>query len=358
MTSPYIGLPSDAYWRSGVAERSPLEPGNLFTPRFKINTRTRIVTAGSCFAQHVGRTLKKAGFHVQDAEPLPAQIPVEVAREFGYGLYSARYGNVYTTRQLLQLLREALGEITPSNPVWTKDGRYYDAFRPSVEPKGLPTHDDVVSHRKQHLHAVRGLLEKLDVFIFTFGLTETWVAKSDGTVYPTAPETIAGVFDPDLYEFHNLTFSEIYSDFVAVRKIIRQFNRRAKFIVTVSPVPLTATASNKHVEVATTYSKAVLRAVCGQLYDQFPDIDYFPSFEVITSQSARGMYYESNMRSVSEKGVETAMSLFMRAHANTDSSPNIKPRVSQTAQMTTESSAEGQDDLICEEALLEAFARK
>ena len=71
-----------------------------------------------------------------------------------------------------------------------------------------------------------------------------------------------------------------------------------KFIVTVSPVPLTATASGQHVEVATAGSKAILRAACGRLIEKFRDVDYVPSYEIITSQTARGAFYAPNLRSV------------------------------------------------------------
>ncbi|WP_428660504.1 GSCFA domain-containing protein [Reyranella sp.] len=46
-----------------------------------------------------------------------------------------------------------------------------------------------------------------------------------------------------------------------------------RFLLTVSPVPLKASASQNHVLAATTYSKSVLRAVAGQLADTYDDVD-------------------------------------------------------------------------------------
>ena len=196
MSSPYSDLPKRAYWRSGVAERAPLDPGDLYQPRFEVGMSTRVATAGSCFAQHVGRALRGAGLDVIDAEPLPADIPDSVATGFGYRLYSARYGNIYTARQLLQLVREAEGSYTPADPVWAKDGRHFDAQRPSVEPDGLDSPEAVQAHRAGHLAAIRSLLRQADLFVFTFGLTECWMHRDSGTVFPTAPGTIAGTYDP------------------------------------------------------------------------------------------------------------------------------------------------------------------
>jgi hypothetical protein len=354
MDSPYSGLPPRAYWRNAVAERDALDPGDLYTPRFPISRRMKIVTAGSCFAQHVGRTLRGAGFNVIDAEPAPAGVGDEAANRFGYRLFSARYGNIYTSRQLLQLLREAWGEVAPADPVWERGGRFYDAQRPSVEPEGLDSAQAVAEHRALHLARVREVFAQADLFVFTFGLTETWVHRDSGTVYPTAPGTIAGSYDPARHAFLNLGFQAVLSDFREVRQRLVKLNPKIRFLVTVSPVPLTATASGHHVEVATNYSKAVLRAVAGALYEESARIDYFPSYEVITSVNSRGVYYEANRRSVSKRGVETAMGLFMQSHgaaAPAAAEGDARPRKAPRRAVRTE------EDVVCEDALLDAFAR-
>lgn len=342
MASPYDGLPATAFWKTAVQDRAALDPGALYTPRFPVNRTMRVVTAGSCFAQHIGRELRHSGFRITDAEPLPAVIPESLANDHGYRLYSARYGNIYTTAQLLQLYDEACGRITPAEPVWEKQGRHYDAQRPGLDPGGLATPEQVMQHRAHHLTRVKEAFETADLFVFTFGLTEAWVHKATGTVYPTAPGTIAGTFDPDVYAFKNYDMVEVLNAFTTFAKRLRKANRKLRFLITVSPVPLTATASGQHVEVATALSKATLRAVCGKLYADDPMVDYFPSYELITSTNNRGVYFEPNKRSVSAAGVAQAMKLFHDAH-------HITP-------LTAAATAED-EDLRCEEALLEEFAR-
>lgn len=359
--SPYAGLPSRAFWRTGVVDRADIVQSDLYVPKFRITRKHRIGTAGSCFAQHVGRTLRSAGFNVLDAEPGPG-VPPAVLNTYGYGLYSARYGNIYTSRQLLQLLQETFKGYEPAHPVWEKDGRFYDAFRPSVEPGGLPSEADVRRHRAQHLKAVRELFSSLDVFVFTFGLTETWAAKSDGTVYPTAPGTIAGSFDAERFEFFNMRYNDILSDFRAVRKMLRTLNPKMRFLVTVSPVPLTATASGQHVEAASTYSKSVLRAVCGSLMEDHKDVDYFPSYEVIMTQTAHGQNFDTNYRTVRAEGVEKAMGLFMQAHGAVKSAPTSGQEApgqvpENPAAAVPRPGQTDAEDLVCEEALLDAFAK-
>lgn len=350
MRSPYDNRPSRSFWRTGVVE-APVGPGaELYRPKVRIDRSTRIATAGSCFAQHIGRALRGRGFTVLDAEPTPGELDAETANRFGYGVYSARYGNIYTVRQFVRLVDEAYGRFAPADAVWEKDGRCYDALRPSVEPEGLRTPELVAIHRTRHLAAVRGLLEEADVLIFTLGLTEAWVHRASGTIYPTAPGTIAGSFDPEVHAFLNFGFDEVRGDFVALHAALNAINPRLKIIVTVSPVPLTATATDDHVLVATTYSKAVLRAVAGTVAATLADVDYFPSYEIVTGAPARGRFFGENLRTVTPEGVATVMATFF-AEQDTGGEALAPMPAPRTA------SEPAEDDVICEEALLEAFSR-
>ena len=61
MSHPYLNLPETAFWRAGVADADPAAPLNLYRPKFPLDRDAGIATAGSCFAQHVGRALRGAG---------------------------------------------------------------------------------------------------------------------------------------------------------------------------------------------------------------------------------------------------------------------------------------------------------
>lgn len=352
--SPYSGLDETKFWRSGVTETNPLIARGLYRKRFAIAETDRIATAGSCFAQHIARNFRARGFTVMDVEPAPRTVPSSFSQTYGYGVYSARYANIYTVRQLLELFREATAADRGEEPwpvlVWEKNGRFYDGMRPGVEPEGLASPDEVIAHRRDHLARVRQLFAEMQVFVFTMGLTEAWIDGVSGRTLPTCPGTIAGTFDPAVHTFRNFRFRSILEDYRAFRKELAAFNPGVRHLITVSPVPLTATASDQHVLVATTYSKSVLRAVAGQLYADYKDLDYFPSYEIIAAHPSRGFFFESNLRSVSPAGVETVMRTFFDEHApdrkDEGQSGAAKPRAE------TE-----EDDVVCEEILLEAFSR-
>lgn len=340
--SPYADLPERAYWKTGVEASDPLKPVGLYQKKFAIRATDQIATVGSCFAQHIARNMVARGFSVLDTEPPPPDFPQKLAQDYGYKTYSARFGNIYTSRQLLQLAQEATDRRVSEGWIWEKNGRYFDGLRPSVEPNGHASPDQVIRHRQNHLRHVNTMLQEVDLFIFTFGLTETWEHIASGTVFPTAPGTIAGQFDPAIFRFKNLTFTEVIDDFLAFRDILHSIRPAARLLVTVSPVPLTATASGGHILSATTYSKSVLRAVTGELYQKFDDVDYFPSFEIIAGHPSRGAFYEKNLRSVTAEGVSIVMNTFFAEHT--------PPNVTKAEKASTA-------DTVCEEALLEAFSK-
>ena len=343
MASPYAGLGRAAFWRNAVAEGDPAGDADLYRPRLKITPKTQIFTAGSCFAQHVTRALQGAGCSVIDTEPVTPGLPADLTRAFGYGQYSARFGNIYTLRQFRQLIEEALGQFIPACRIWTKDTRFYDALRPAVEPEGFGSEAAVQLARGAHLQAVLQALRQADLLVFTLGLTECWEHLESGTVYPTAPETLAGTYDPKVFGFRNLTYEDCIEDFIALRGLLAQINSDLRFLLSVSPVPLIATASGNHVMAASTHSKAILRAVCGALYDADPAVDYFPSYELVTAPRREGgHWFEANMRSVSAEGVTRVMGTFLAAHGLT---AEAMPEV------------ETADEMQCEEILLEAFAK-
>lgn len=360
--NPYLGLPGSAFWRSGVAEASPFDLRDIYKKKFDLTPKTRVATAGSCFAQHISHHLRERGYRVLDTEPAPSWLPKDQHVKYGYSTYSARYGNIYTVPQLLQLAREAAGTFTPASIVWEKEGRFYDALRPGVEPNGLESEAEVRRHRDDHLIKVVELFKSADLMIFTLGLTEAWRHKASGTIYPTAPGTIAGKFDPNEFEFVNFGFDDLARAFLEFMRVLRSIRMRGipRFLLTVSPVPLTATASGSHVLQATTYSKCVLRAFAGHMAMHHEHVDYFPSYEIITNQSARGVFFENNMRSVRPEGVETVMRHFFKSHALPDSTPMAVKRHARNVQSATavdqSESAEKDDiEIQCEEAILEAF---
>lgn len=309
---PYSALPDRAFWSRAVARRAPGDVDPAGAAPFQIAPSDRIASAGSCFAQHIARRLAGAGYNYLVTEPGYPRMGDRLAAKYNYGTFSARYGNIYTARQLVQLFDRAYGEFTPAEPFWRDGDRWFDPFRPMIQPRGFTSKTEANLDRAQHLAAVRKMMETLDVFIFTFGLTEAWICAADGAVLPVCPGCGVGAFDPARYAFENFDVADVTADFTAFAARLRGVNPRARIVLTVSPVPLVATYSGDHVLTATTYSKAVLRVAAGQLARELDACAYFPSFEIITGAFSRGGYYAPDLREVEPAGVEHVMRVFFR----------------------------------------------
>jgi hypothetical protein len=300
--NPYSTKAREHFWKPAVAEVAVADIRPIRAKRFALADDAIVATAGSCFAQNVSRHLKQhTSMRVLETEEIgPEQPP-----------FSARYGNIYTSRQLVQLFDEAFHARKPADLMWRRaDATWVDGLRPFMFAAGFMTEADAIAERCSHLAAVRRVFTECTTFVFTLGLTEGWISERDGTVYPVCPGVVSDLVDADRYAFHNFSYAEIVEDIAGLVTRMRQVNPSASIILTVSPVPLTATFTDEHVVVATMHSKSVLRAVCGVVESEHTNVYYFPSYEIIAGPFTRGMYYASNLRTITDEGIAHVMRVF------------------------------------------------
>jgi hypothetical protein len=301
---PYSVAPERAFWSRSVSRK--WNPSSLISDERRIRLDDKVVSAGSCFASNIVPYLAGANIEYVRTETVHPAF-AEIYRErYGYTSFSAAYGNIYTARQLLQLLWRARGDFKPIEDRWPSNDGLIDPFRPGL-PYRPQTDEEFDALTKQHLQRTLGAFEQATVFVFTLGLTEAWVSKLDGAVFPACPGTIAGEFDHTKHEFYNFNTEEVANDLKEFCELFRRINPNARILLTVSPVPLVATATNEHVLTASTYSKSVLRAAAQQVCQISPNAFYFPSYELITGPQAPDDFFEPDKRNVSKRGIETVM---------------------------------------------------
>lgn len=343
MTNPYSALPDHCFWSRGVTWVHPAQMDPMSNAPFLIAPSDKVVTMGSCFAQHISRRLQAAGFNYHVPEAAPPGMSAVDARKANYGIFSARYGNVYTVKQAVQLFDRAFGEAT-FDEAWERGDRFVDPFRPQIDPDGFASLGDLNASREAHLAAVRRVFEDADVLVFTLGLTEAWRSRDGGAIYPTAPGVAGGAFDPARHEPVNFKVQEVIADLDLFIDKARSVNPKVKIILTVSPVPLKATFEDRHVLQSTVYSKSVLRVAAQNAADTREGVVYFPSFEIITGPGGAGRYYARDLREVQEAGVAHVMRIFERHF--------IRGETTDSAIPAYESGSTA--DLVCDEDVLEA----
>ena len=360
MTTPYRSLPEYTRWSKALASLPYGEVDPVTNFPFLLQPSDKVATAGSCFAQHIARHLSKSGFNYYVVEPGHPLGKGQVNEDYGYGLFSARYGNIYTAAQLLQTAQRAFGMFYPVEDVWMfPEGGLADPFRPAIQPGGFTCREELMADREQHLAAIKRMFETLDVFVFTLGLTEAWRSRADGAVLPVCPGVHGGEFSDERYEFVNFGVADVIKDMKDFLHLLQSVNSSARVILTVSPVPLIATAEDRHVLVSTTYSKSVLRTAAEELVRQFHRVAYFPSFEIITGSYTRGRYFAEDLRSVTEEGVQHVMRMFLK-HA-TASEGVIAPAAQDDGQRQIQDEFVAKMtevvNTICEEELIELSLR-
>lgn len=301
MDSPYHSQPSVAFW-----SRAPRSLDGIWTPKFAIDRRSdRIMAAGSCFSNHIGRFLLQEGF---------AWLSDDGASRQPGNYASFDLGNVYTARQLLFWLEAALSpdRVPVEEGIWVDpvSGVATDLLRLGIANPEFATVDDLVRARYRACEAIRDLLGRATVLCFTLGLTEGWETPS-GVPYPICPAVRVAGLDPSSYRLVNQDHDAVWADLERVVGLLSSVSPDLRLILTVSPVPLAATATDRHVVPATVYSKSVLRAVAERAARAWSHVDYFPSYELITSQLHGRDFFEANRRQVSAEGVAFVMRHFL-----------------------------------------------
>lgn len=332
---PYRDLPPPRFWRGAVGGVAPDTLDPVTSLPFSIGPADRVAAAGSCFAQHIARNLTAAGFEF---------LRTEAVEDF-----SAAFGNIYTARQLHQLMLRAYGLCRPVDGAWRRpDGRWVDPFRPRL--LDLDSADAVAAARVPHLAAVRDMFEQCDVFIFTLGLTEAWLA-ADGAALPVPPGVLGVTEGASEARFHNFTLDEITRDLEAFLVDLVHVNPGVRVVLTVSPVALAATYEDRHVLVSNTLSKATLLLAAEAIRARHDRVCYFPSYEIITAPQNLAQSLEPDLRSVAPEGVARVMAVFNRRMLGAGSAPVPEvPIPGISAERRAEFAARSR--IICDEELL------
>lgn len=356
-SNPYKDVPKEGYWRHAVSRIMHDEIDPVISHKFLIKSSDAVATAGSCFAQHIAKTLSREGYNYFVAESIE-NVSLEENLRRNFGVFSARFGNIYTVRQLLQLFRRAFNVKNTTNlGFWkNKEGKFIDPYRPQVEPEGFPDLQTALDDRIQHLASVKRMFESLDVFVFTLGLTEAWRYKLDGSIIPNPPAVLKCYEEQvDEYEFVNFSVNEVAQDLFSFLALLRQYNPSAKVILTVSPVPLIATYSNQHVLSATMYSKSVLRVVSQMAFENFDNVDYFPSYEIITNAKSAHEYFEDDSREVKSIGVSHVMRIFKNHYLLGNSENFVENKnIGERDESGLRSGMKKAYDIVCDEEIIDS----
>lgn len=277
-----------------------------------IDSSTRIVSAGSCFATEIAHYLIGNGYNYLVTEGNGgAGASYEVLDVGELPNATAAWGIIFNTPSFRQLVERAFGYRQLPKILWSQlykgEQRFFDPFRENVAFRSI---DDYVKNYEEHTQAVRRAFTEMDVFIITLGLNEVWTFPADGSVFSRSPWAIA----PSLVRRHVMSVEENVNDLLRMAELLRYVNPQVKIICTLSPVPLHATfrGDDHHIVVANAHSKAVLRVAAEEFVRRCPDAYYFPAYEIVTTSTDHP--WQPDQRHVSRAAVANVMAAFVEMY--------------------------------------------
>ena len=329
LKSPYVATAAEAIenYRENVAgvwyadSADPDDPAGKYAfqrlrhtwftpkvdPKFKLRRDDKFYAIGSCFARGIESSLTGHKIIVESAAPEFAELQPANKELSGLG-----FTNKYNTYSILNELRWALDPdaVFPQESIVqvTKTTWYDPHTNPSLALADLAE----TLERRAMMQAVTKRIKHCRAVIVTLGLAEVWRdVKADVFVNRTPIPSLFKT-QPGRYEFHLTSFAENWANLEAIYALLTQYGHPdVRIVVTVSPVPLMNTFSTMDIVVANTWAKSLLRAVAQEWAAAHPNVDYFPSYEIVQS-SDRVAVWERDLRHVKGAGAHHIMELFVR----------------------------------------------
>lgn len=138
-----------------------------------------------------------------------------------------------------------------------------------------------ISWRREESLLIGQRLRHADLIVITLGLNEAWYDTESSSYLNSVPGV--NIVNDDRFELRIFGFNENKCFLLKIINLVRSINPFAKFIISVSPVPMLATFSGLDVVLANSEAKSILRAVAAEVVSQFPhEVSYFPSYELVT----------------------------------------------------------------------------
>lgn len=262
--------------RSAPAKDDPRRTRRLtfpvFEPRFSLalGGGARVFTIGSCFARNIEEALLPLGAVLPTRRFAPPKSeypnrPSGLLNEFNPGAVARRILDAFD------------GLESPAETIVPSGTGHADLL---LVGGGDVTLERALARRQEIADIYRDL-PGADATIVTLGLAECWFDRRTGRYLNRAPPFGMATSEPGRFEFRRLGVTQ------SLALLVPAFERLAeagmKTIVSVSPVPLSTTFTPNDAMVADGYSKSVLRVCADELARSFPNVDYFPSLEIVRS---------------------------------------------------------------------------
>jgi hypothetical protein len=276
--------------------------------------KDKLFTIGSCFAERIRLYLTTEGFEVG---PPMQDVPMAPDRYRMDRLPLRPHMDYFNSFTIRQEFERHIGELSfePDDYWVTKDiywggtQAYQDPYRRMIFGR---TPEDLLEANRLTSAAIDRGIREASVFFMTLGMAEVFRNKKSGLMACQKPGYAGGAGEEET-EFHMSSYEENFANMERVIQIIGKVKPEARIVLTVSPVGLSRTFGGDDILVANTEGKSILRAVLGALARKYPNVTYFPSYELVMS-NAPTSFREDDGRHVNNWMVAKIVQTFKNAH--------------------------------------------
>lgn len=257
----------------------------------KIGLQSLILSIGSCFADNVGANMIK--------NKLKAHV-----NPFGVTF------NPYSVFKLLDYVIDI--KFPPENSYLQNQGVYYN----------YDLHSDFSSTDKNELknkvedsiRQVHDYLINAEWLILTFGTAIIYIQKKTNDIVANCHKVPQKYFEKSM-----LSQKVILREFDNLINKLHVFNPKLNIIVTVSPV--------RHLKeslIQNSVSKSILRISCDTLEKTYPEVSYFPAYELLLDDLRDYRFYADDLLHPSEEARKYIWNKFAAAFFDEETKTFLK----------------------------------
>ncbi len=245
--------------------------------------KERIFTIGSCFANEIGSLLTENKLDV----------------------WNNQFGAVYNPISIHQLLEFGLKKSLPSSKSYLEAGGVHLNYHFHSSYSSL-NKDELETKIKTSIAEANEFLKNGNRIIITYGTAFVYRLKSTNEIVANCHKVPSANFEKSL-----LTEAEIVDSFKNFHSKLKTMNPECKIILTVSPV-----RHLKDTLELNSVSKSILRLFCHSIANQFPEVEYFPAYEILLDDLRDYRFYKTDRLHPTDEAVEYIWEKFVTAYFN------------------------------------------
>lgn len=258
--------------------RTEIMPKATTTP---VGLGDRVFTIGSCFADSIGHHFAENKFKI----------------------WNNMLGTVYNPISIHRLLLLALKEnLPPADSYLEHEGIHFNYhFHSTYSALSIEELKDKIS---TGLTESGEFLKHASRVIITYGTALVYHRKGNDLIVANCHKMPSADFAKLL-----LTEREITESFQLFYTTLKATNPKCKIILTLSPV-----RHLKDTLELNAVSKSLLRLVCHAIVQQFPDVEYFPAYEILLDDLRDYRFYDVDRLHPTQEAVDYIWEKFAAAY--------------------------------------------